>query len=88
MDEWWIFGEYMRQLDWILISLQRIGLSLDEDSVIETMGFFHKLQSHRIVRQEQMDDDCERGMYRACHILAALMDYEASVFKDMGKWVS
>ena len=49
------------------------------------MGFFHALQSHPLVKDEQMDDDCERGMYRAYHILAALMDYEASSIKDMSK---
>ena len=49
------------------------------------MGFFHELQSHPLVKDEQMDDDCERGMYRAYQILVALMDYEASSIKDMSK---
>ena len=71
--------------EYILISLQGIGSSIDEDSVIETMGFFHELQSHPLVKDEQMDDDCERGMYRAYQILVALMDYEASSIKDMSK---
>ena len=87
MDGWTNDGQ-MEQLDClniILTSLQGIGSSIDEDSVIETMGFFHELQSHPVVKQEQMDDDCERGMYRAYHILIALMDYEASSVKDMGK---
>lgn len=36
------------------------------------MKKFKQLQCLSFIKDEQMDDDCERGMYRAYNILACL----------------
>ena len=56
--------------------MQSIGLSLDVDSVLETMALFYELKSHPLVRKKQMNDDCERGMFKAYHVVVTLIDYE------------
>ena len=62
--------------------MQTIGSSLDVDSVLETMALFYELKSHPLVRKKRMDDDCERGMFKAYHILVTLIGYEAIDVKD------
>ncbi|XP_019851941.1 PREDICTED: inositol 1,4,5-trisphosphate receptor type 3-like [Amphimedon queenslandica] len=52
-----------------------IGSSLDVDSVFSTMKLFYDLQSHSLVRKQQMDDDCQRGLNKAYQVLVTLIDY-------------
>jgi inositol 1,4,5-triphosphate receptor type 1 len=54
-----------------------IGLSLDVESVLETMQLFYELQFHPLVKKNQTDDDCVRGMFRSYHTVVSLMDFEA-----------
>lgn len=49
------------------------------------MKQFHDLQSHPIVRKKQMDDDCERGQYKAHHAIVTLIDYGAIQLKNLSK---
>ena len=49
------------------------------------MKLFHDLQSHPLVRKKQMDDDCERGQYKAHHAIIALIDYGAIELKNSSK---
>ena len=49
------------------------------------MEFFRTMQSHPIIRKKEMDDDCERAMFRAYHILLALIDFEESSFTSISK---
>lgn len=48
------------------------------------MKLFFDLQTHPFVRKHQMDDDCERGLFKAYHILVTLMDYNAISIQDKG----
>ena len=38
---------------------------------------FYVLQSNSLVKDEEMDDDCERGMFRAYNIFTCLSSYKA-----------
>lgn len=46
------------------------------------MTLFYELQAHPLVRSKQMDDDCQRGMFKAYHSLVTLIEYEAISIKD------
>ena len=46
------------------------------------MSLFHELKSHSLVKKKQMDDDCERGMFKAYHALLSLIDYDAINIKS------
>ena len=39
---------------------------------------FHTWQALPLVKDEKMDDDCERGSFRAYQIIASLREYGAS----------
>ena len=41
------------------------------------MEMFNKLQSNALVKAEELDDDCERGMFRAHNILVSLHRHKA-----------
>ena len=45
---------------------------------------FHIWQSHPVVLDIEMDDDCQRGMFRAYHVITSLMHYKASSFANKG----
>ena len=49
-------------------------------AVLEVMEQFHKLQSYSLVKEEEMDDDCERGMFRAYHVYTSLKSCKGSLF--------
>ncbi|XP_019861438.1 PREDICTED: uncharacterized protein LOC100634093 isoform X2 [Amphimedon queenslandica] len=59
-----------------------IGSSLDIESLLSTMDMFYQLKSHPLVRREQMDDDCERGLYKTYQVLVTLIDYKAIDIKN------
>ena len=46
--------------------------------VQEMIERFHYWQAVSLVKDEKMDDDCERGSFRAYHIIASLREYGAS----------
>ena len=70
----------------VIFLFQGIGSSLDIESVIDTKKFFYILQSHPLIMRKQMDDDCQRGMFRAYHIVISLMEYQAISLKNQGKY--
>lgn len=51
---------------------QGIGYTLNIQAVMKTMKTFKQLQLSPFVKAQKMDDDCERGMFRAYNILACL----------------
>ena len=48
--------------------------SLDRSALLKTMVYFHEMQSNPLVKTVQMDDDAERGMFRAYHTHVILED--------------
>lgn len=46
--------------------------SLDRESLLETMHYFKKRSSDKLVKLMQMDDNALRGMFRAYHVLVSL----------------
>ena len=52
------------------------------------MKMFHKLLSNPLVKDEEMDDDCERGMFRAYNILTCLNSHKAISSGHSGKFVA
>ena len=48
--------------------------SLDRPGLLKTMVYFNEMQSHPLVKTVQMDDDAERGMFRAYHTHVILED--------------
>ena len=65
-------------------NFQGIGSALDEDSLLRVIEEFHIWQSHPVVLDIEMDDDCQRGMFRAYHVITSLMHYKASSFANKG----
>ncbi len=45
------------------------------------------MRSQSIIRKREMDDDCERAMYRAYHVLLALIDFGESSFSSTSKCI-
>ena len=41
------------------------------------MQMFHELQSFPLIKEEKMDDDCERGWNKAYQVLVTLIEYKA-----------
>ncbi|XP_019861655.1 PREDICTED: uncharacterized protein LOC109590171 [Amphimedon queenslandica] len=62
-----------------------IGSSLDVNSVLLTMKMFHELQSLPLIKEQKLDDDCERGRNKAYQVLVALIEYKAIDIKDETK---
>lgn len=48
--------------------------TLDQNQLLETMHYFNKMAKNAIVKDKEMDDDAERGLFRAYHILVSLSD--------------
>ena len=46
--------------------------------MLEMIEQFHTWQALPLVKDEKMDDDCERGSFRAYQIIASLREYGAS----------
>ena len=57
--------------------MQGIGSTIDVQSLLDTMSFFCEFQVHPLMTMKEMDDDCQRGMYRSYHILLSLMECKA-----------
>lgn len=57
--------------------MQGIGSTIDVQSLLDTMSFFCEFQVHPLMIMKEMDDDCQRGMYRSYHILLSLMECKA-----------
>ena len=49
------------------------------------MKMFHELQSLPLIKEEKIDDDCERGRNKAYQVLVTLMEYKAIDIKNEGK---
>jgi inositol 1,4,5-triphosphate receptor type 1 len=62
--------------------IQGIGPTIDVQAVIETMCMFHELKSNELIEKKEMDDDCERGMFRSYHTLVSLMECKAIPYHD------
>ena len=45
------------------------------------------MRSNAIIRKREMDDDCERAMFRAYHVLLALIDFGNSSFKSISEYM-
>ena len=65
-----------------MVFKQGIGSTVDIDALVDTMSLFYELQSHPLIRDEEMDDDCQRGMFRAYHTLVTLVENEAIPLKS------
>ena len=55
---------------------KRIADTLDRRAVWQTMRDFFHLKRDPNLKKEYLDDDVERGLFRAYHILKRLEDYE------------
>ena len=47
------------------------------DRVLDALAFLHKKRDADDIRQEKLDDNCERAMFTAFHILVTLCEKEA-----------
>ncbi|XP_019849736.1 PREDICTED: inositol 1,4,5-trisphosphate receptor type 1-like isoform X1 [Amphimedon queenslandica] len=54
-----------------------IGSTIDVQSLLDTMSFFCEFEEHPLMLLKEMNDDCERGMFRSYHILVSLMGSKA-----------
>ena len=61
---------------------REIAGSLDLAAIYDTMGDFYELMQDREVRQAGFDDEAERGLFRAYHIMKHLQDYQI----NLGYW--
>ena len=61
---------------------KEIAGSLDLGAVHSTLEEFYELKDAPRLKRLQVDDDAERGLFRAYHILVTLQDYG----NDLGNW--
>lgn len=61
---------------------------MDDKALIETIEFLQAMRSHIVIRRKEMDDDCERGMFRAYHILTTLIEHDKCSFKNISPLIS
>lgn len=61
---------------------KEIAGSLDLAAIYDTIGDFYELMNDREVQKAGFDDEAERGLFRAYHILIHLQDYGI----DLGQW--
>ena len=61
---------------------KEIAGSLDLGALHSTLEEFYELKDAPRLKQLQVDDDAERGLFRAYHILVTLQDYG----NDLGNW--
>ena len=61
---------------------REIAGSLDLAAIYDTIGDFYELMQDREVKQAGFDDEAERGLFRAYHILKHLQDYQI----NLGLW--
>ena len=54
---------------------RRVAHNLDKDAVHNTICDFYQLKDESQVEELKFDDDAERGLFRAYHILERLKDY-------------
>ena len=54
---------------------RRVADNLDRDAVHNTIYDFYRLKEDSQVKTLKFDDDAERGLFRAYHILQRLEDY-------------
>lgn len=60
-----------------------MAAAVDDKALIETIEFLQVMRSNAVIRRKEMDDDCERGMFRAYHILTTLIDRNKCSFKNI-----
>ena len=61
---------------------KEIAGSLDLAAIYDTIADFYELMNEPLVKAEDYDDDAERGLFRAYHIILHLKDYG----NDLGEW--
>ena len=62
---------------------KEIAGSLDLAAVYDTVGDFYELMNDAEVKKDGYDDEAERGLFRAYHIIKHLGEDYGS---DLGKW--
>lgn len=62
---------------------QRIRDSLDVGTVLRTLDYFHKKKDDDDVHKKDLDDNCERAMFTAFHILVILQEKATIPQKDL-----
>ena len=50
-----------------------LQVQLNKDALLQAMVYFKEMGSAAVVKEWDMDDDAERGMYRASHVLVTFM---------------
>jgi inositol 1,4,5-triphosphate receptor type 1 len=61
---------------------KEVAGSLDLAAVYDTVGDFYELMMDPLVREATYDDEAERGLFRAYHIIVRLKDYG----NNLGEW--
>ena len=61
---------------------KEIAGSLDLAAVYDTVGDFYELMNDPVVKRATYDDEAERGLFRAYHIIIHLKDYG----NDLKEW--
>ena len=61
---------------------KEIAGSLDLAAIYDSIGDFYELMNDREVQRAGFDDEAERGLFRAYHILVHLQDYG----NNLGTW--
>lgn len=56
---------------------QGVGERIKIDAVLDTAGLFHYFKDLPPIKKAEMDDDCERAIFRAFHILVILKEQKA-----------
>ena len=61
---------------------KEIAGSLDLAAIYDTVHDFFELMNDELVKAARYDDDAERGLFRAYHVILQLKDYG----NDLGEW--
>ena len=65
---------------------KEIASSLDLAAVNDTIGDFYELMNDPVVKEATYDDEAERGLFRAYHIIKHLKDY-GNDLKQWGEYI-
>ena len=57
--------------------MQGIGERINLDDLLDTASLFHYFKDLPAIKEAEMDDDCERAIFRAFHILVILKEQKA-----------
>lgn len=66
---------------------QGTGELINVDAVLDTITQFHDLKNLPMIKKAQMDDDCERAMFRAFHVLVVLKEQRAISTELFGSYI-